>query len=518
LLINAWQVLLCVIASVATGRAGAAETAKFSLDTLEIITLHPSSLTETCLEEVGDHRTGVQILLETASGLVQRDADVMKGALKVLRNCIHLPHPKGVSRQTSAGGGAAAVALSANAETATPEELVRRSICQCIRKENGIKILVSLLRYRRCIQAADEVRMLATAVLSALAQDPQIAQILEKMRLSLVLSEVVRAGPVMERSSVHYKTLRAAATQLIARITGRPTSTVSHSEAMDPAAWKLEKAGIVARTPISYDSRELLVLIRDHLLSEGLYKAARTLEDEAELSFQRQPSTFGSPSVSRNISSEPVVTEGTASASESILAAESARKKPRSSLGEPVEAATVKATATVPKQQPGTNVRSSTSAPAPSSSDNFMSPTPLIKRASSDLNPSALASSTKSHRPSNSTTTHAVSSSPSSSSTKEAGRSSSRLSSRLFPVGLNFRRRSSMSRASLQTPSLIDAISPEKLVGTAADSLDGDTPIPTSHILKLQTPIRSAPSSMVDTDTYKGPSTTLDQIVVQYLR
>jgi hypothetical protein len=93
--------------------------------------------------------------------------------------------------------------------------------------------------------------MLAARCLLGLAQEPAIAQILEKLRLSLLLSEVVRAGPVLERAAEHYQALRNTALQLIANITGRPHSAVSHSDAMDPASWKLEKAAIVGRTPIT---------------------------------------------------------------------------------------------------------------------------------------------------------------------------------------------------------------------------------------------------------------------------
>lgn len=133
------------------------------------------------------------------------------------------------------------------------------------------------------MQAADEIRLLATKALLGLTHDSQIAQILERLRISLVLSEIVRGGPVLERSSEHYAELRMVATALIARITGRPTSTVSHSDAMDPASWRLERAGIVARTPITYDNKELLMLVRDHLLRHGLDKTAETLELEGGL-------------------------------------------------------------------------------------------------------------------------------------------------------------------------------------------------------------------------------------------
>lgn len=306
-------VLLGVVASSATGRAGAAETAKYALDCLEMATLLPASVEEACLvpvQEQPQQRTGMQILLEAASGLAQRDADVMRGALRVLCNClcprmVLLPKqsPKSDSAMepsyssSSLGGGeasaaeaAASVAAAATAAAALPalldptEEKIRRAVRRDLRSKDGIKVLVSLLRYRRCIQAADEVRMLAARALLGLAQEAPIAQILEKMRVSLLLSEVVRAGPVLERAGTeHYSLLRSAALQLIARMTGRPASAVSHSDAMDPASWKMEKAAIVARTSITYDPSDLLHLIYDHLLAQGLQQTARVLEMEGGL-------------------------------------------------------------------------------------------------------------------------------------------------------------------------------------------------------------------------------------------
>lgn len=51
-------VLLNIIAQGATQRTGAAETAKYALDSLEVATLVPTTLTETCLVEAGDNKTG----------------------------------------------------------------------------------------------------------------------------------------------------------------------------------------------------------------------------------------------------------------------------------------------------------------------------------------------------------------------------------------------------------------------------------------------------------------------------
>lgn len=297
-------ILLNVVACSSTGRVGAAETAKFALDCLEMATLSPVAIFEACLVPVPEQeRTGMQILLETASGQAQRDAEVMRGALRVLCNCLcprpaslQPPHalsvaPDGLgeafpgeTQERPTGSAGTAPAPAQDLALDPTEEKTRCAVRRDLRSKDGIKVLVSLLRYRRCIQAADEIRMLAARALLGLAQEPAISQILEKMRVGLLLSEVVRAGPVLERAGTeHYANLRSAALQLIARVTGRPASAVSHSDAMDPASWKLEKAAIVTRTPITYDPEDLLHLIHDHLYAQGLHQAARVLEMEAGL-------------------------------------------------------------------------------------------------------------------------------------------------------------------------------------------------------------------------------------------
>ncbi|CAM9607807.1 unnamed protein product, partial [Scytosiphon promiscuus] len=127
-----------------------------------------------------------------------------------------------------------------------------------IRERNGIRVLVGLLRYRRQVAAADAVRLRAALCLLGLAHDVQIAQVLEKMRITTTLSDTVRAGPVVGRNVESYSQLREAAKQIIARVAGRLSGTVGRSGLMDPAVTGLERAAVVANTPITFRPRELL--------------------------------------------------------------------------------------------------------------------------------------------------------------------------------------------------------------------------------------------------------------------
>lgn len=79
------------------------------------------------------------------------------------------------------------------------DDRLQRPMRKLVRERNGIRVLVGLLRYRRQVSMADAVRLRATLCLLGLAHDVQIAQVLEKMRITTTLSDTVRGGPVVDR-------------------------------------------------------------------------------------------------------------------------------------------------------------------------------------------------------------------------------------------------------------------------------------------------------------------------------
>lgn len=79
------------------------------------------------------------------------------------------------------------------------DDRLQRPMRKLVRERNGIRVLVGLLRYRRQAAAADSVRLRSALCLLGLAHDVQIAQVLEKMRITTTLSDTVRAGPVVNR-------------------------------------------------------------------------------------------------------------------------------------------------------------------------------------------------------------------------------------------------------------------------------------------------------------------------------
>ncbi|CAN0500424.1 unnamed protein product, partial [Ectocarpus sp. 12 AP-2014] len=161
------------------------------------------------------------------------------------------------------------------------DDRLQRPMRKLIRESNGLRVLVGLLRYRRQVVAADAVRLRAALCLLGLAHDVHIAQMLEKMRITTTLSDIVRAGPVVGRNVETYSQLREAAKQIIARVAGRLSGTVGKSGLMDPAVTGLERAAVVANTPITFRPRELLGIIHEYLAANGLAGAAEALASEA---------------------------------------------------------------------------------------------------------------------------------------------------------------------------------------------------------------------------------------------
>merc|ERR1712176_764483 len=119
---------------------------------------------------------------------------------------------------------------------------------------------------------------LSLQALLGLAQDPSIAQVLSKLQLPNLLSEMLRdpnVNPGYEKTrylngsySLFAQNFRRAALKLIAVLTGADLAeTMSTNDATISALQKLEKASIVASTKITYPQRELLQLIHEHLLA-----------------------------------------------------------------------------------------------------------------------------------------------------------------------------------------------------------------------------------------------------------
>ncbi|XP_048494983.1 DDB1- and CUL4-associated factor homolog 1 isoform X3 [Beta vulgaris subsp. vulgaris] len=205
-----------------------------------------------------------------------------------MNNAIQSPSPNLASglvgdRRISLGVGAGCAGLAAQLEQGY------RQAREAVRSNNGIKVLLQLLQTRVVLPPAtlDCLRALAVRVLLGLARDDTIAQILTKLQVGKKLSEVIRdlgnQNPGSEQNRWQTE-LTQAAIELIAIVTnsGR-ASTLAATDAATPTLRRIERAAIAAATPIAYHSRELLLLMHEHLQACGLSSSAATLMKEAQL-------------------------------------------------------------------------------------------------------------------------------------------------------------------------------------------------------------------------------------------
>ncbi|XP_010910305.2 DDB1- and CUL4-associated factor homolog 1 [Elaeis guineensis] len=186
-------------------------------------------------------------------------------------------------RRITLGPGAGCAGLAAQLEQGYHQAR------EAVRAHNGIKVLLHLLHPRMITPPAvlDSIRALACRVLLGLARDETIAHILTKLQVGKKLSELIRdsGSQASGTQQGRWQTeLAQVAIELIAIVTnsGR-ASTLAATDAAAPTLRRIERAAIAAATPITYHSRELLLLIHEHLQASGLTATAALLQKEADL-------------------------------------------------------------------------------------------------------------------------------------------------------------------------------------------------------------------------------------------
>ncbi|KAA8528199.1 hypothetical protein F0562_035550 [Nyssa sinensis] len=209
-------------------------------------------------------------------------------ATSSVSNTLQTPVPTAASglvgdRRISLGAGAGCAGLAAQLEQGY------RQAREAVRANNGIKVLLQLLQPRIVTPPAalDCLRALACRVLLGLARDDTIAHILTKLQVGKKLSELIRDSGSQTPGSEQGRwqaELAQVAIELIAIVTnsGR-ASTLAATDAATPTLRRIERAAIAAATPITYYSRELFLLIHEHLQASGLATTAATLLKEAQL-------------------------------------------------------------------------------------------------------------------------------------------------------------------------------------------------------------------------------------------
>ncbi|XP_034725345.1 DDB1- and CUL4-associated factor 1-like [Etheostoma cragini] len=142
------------------------------------------------------------------------------------------------------------------------------------------QVLLSLLSVKMPITDADLIRALACKALVGLSRSSAIRQIISKLPLftSSHIQQLMKEPLLQDKRSEHVRFCRYAA-DLTERVSGKPLLMGT-----DVSLARLQRANVVAQSRITFPEKELLMLIRNHLVAKGLHDTANTLVKEANLS------------------------------------------------------------------------------------------------------------------------------------------------------------------------------------------------------------------------------------------
>ncbi|KAJ0023407.1 hypothetical protein NQD34_003306 [Periophthalmus magnuspinnatus] len=261
---------------------GRGDVVRYLLDVLAILTVVPKVqlvLAETVDVQDENRSTvatvGMSIILGVAEGQVLNDAEIQKSALQVIINCVCAPD------QSHAVGAFPISPLrpSVPQHLDSPHNRVLAHMWQVVQNNNGIKVLLSLLSVKVPITDADLIRTLACKALVGLSRSSAIRQIIGKLPLfsSGQIQQLMKEPVLQDKRSEHVRFCRYAA-ELTERISGKPLLMGT-----DVSLSRLQRANVVAQTRIAFSEKELLVLIRNHLMNKGLHDTANLLVKEANL-------------------------------------------------------------------------------------------------------------------------------------------------------------------------------------------------------------------------------------------
>ncbi|XP_056096436.1 DDB1- and CUL4-associated factor 1 isoform X5 [Rhinichthys klamathensis goyatoka] len=267
----------------ASSKKQRADTVRYALDILSILTVIPKTqvlLSENVavLDESGSSisTVGMSIVLVVAEGEVfVNDAEIQKSALQVIINCVCAPD----KRVSSIGKFISGTPRRRLPQSHRASESVLAKMWNVVQSNNGIKVLLSLLTIKMPITDADQIRALACKALVGLARSAAVRQIISKLPLfsSGQIQQLMKEPVLQDKRSEHVRFCKFAA-ELIERVSGKPLLIGT-----DVSLARLQRANVVAQSRISFPEKELLLLIRNHLLSKGLSDTATALTKEAEL-------------------------------------------------------------------------------------------------------------------------------------------------------------------------------------------------------------------------------------------
>ncbi|XP_070787087.1 DDB1- and CUL4-associated factor 1-like [Enoplosus armatus] len=285
---------------------GRSDTVRYSLDILAILMVVPKvqlvlADTVKVLDETRSpvSTVGMSIILGVAEGEVfVNDAEIQKSALQVIINCVCAPDQ---SLNTVGAFAVAPLRPSLHPQQpSAPHNRVLAHMWQEVQNNNGIKVLLSLLSVKMPITDADLIRALACKALVGLSRSSAIRQIISKLPLftSSHIQQLMKEPVLQDKRSEHVRFCRYAA-ELTERVSGKPLLMGT-----DVSLARLQRANVVAQSRITFSEKELLMLIRNHLVAKGLHETANTLVKEANLpigSFCPNSSSCATPPSSSSV-------------------------------------------------------------------------------------------------------------------------------------------------------------------------------------------------------------------------
>ena len=258
------------------------ETVVSALEVLRIVTLSRRSHAHVA-QTAPSHRRrsgstqqeAVEALLDSAARYRSHaDPKVASGALQVLVHLVCVPSALEDAEASCRGGRCLLASVGPAYERS--RDLVRGS--------NGIRVLLDLLR-NRChdLERSREMSWLSLRALNGLARDPSIAQVLQRLQVPHLLSEMLRDPATRVHKGPGGGGFRAEALGLISSLTGSDLAAEGAGHESLSALHRIERHEVVRKTRIAYPQRELFLLMRDHLVAAGMHDTARSLEAEAKL-------------------------------------------------------------------------------------------------------------------------------------------------------------------------------------------------------------------------------------------
>ncbi|XP_050080001.1 protein mahjong [Anopheles maculipalpis] len=255
--------------------SGRGDTVRYALDALSVCTVI-SRVHSVFVEPLHHHDgilTGISILLSAVDGDVA-DAEVQKSALALLVHlvCAPIHRPSGsLARYGSA---------KKRMPNKSSEELIQK-VWESVRSNNGILVLLALMRIKVPITDADCIRGMACRALAGLARSETVRQIVGKLPLFVhgELQSLMR-DPILQEKRVEHVQFQKYALELMERVSGKVDT---FGNQVDTSLSDIHKANVVAQTRIQFNEQQVYQLIYQHLVANGLKETAATLTKETGL-------------------------------------------------------------------------------------------------------------------------------------------------------------------------------------------------------------------------------------------